>query len=343
MSILQDFVNSLVEVIVNYHEWTQPGNKHKEVKDLTPIDQSLLKESPETLLATLTHFIITSLGDATRKPFLEYLNCIIQTIKPIANQEQPLKALEVELIRTILTDFINHTQILLPLSHSRLKSIEYDGQKINAYGLTGGYWQYVRTAQLLFKPLSCFPGLDLKNHQKYSLKDIEDSVEKIITNHQEQACRSGTILEEQKTFATEKQKLELESQALRKQIAALTQENLLLQKRNEQLLVQSYQLRRELNAQTSKEPAPTSALPAYNPPPTPSPLVLNGISKFAALTGITRGLYSSFFPRSNSQTGTALFADEINTPNPLTQNSFEADIDDTDQAPSPHSSDNVSF
>src|SRR3990167_2363206 len=250
MSDLKELMNSLIKVIVGYHD-IRTGVMQATDK-LRSIDTFAIMKS-EMLNTTLAH-LITNTAKASKEArvnFLEYLAFIISTIHPCLDHEDPLHDEEITLITKLLTDFIIHIQQLHPLSHNYQYPLTYDGKTILAFGFQGGFLlsTLCLTGELMQRYCPLYY-LALSSTE-YPLNKIQDTITQAISEHQ--LLRHSLALHHQhELLQQENQALKIESTILMKKNDELSLLNASLQEHLDTLLA-------DVEQESTQSPIPLAA------------------------------------------------------------------------------------
>ncbi|HHF7345860.1 TPA: hypothetical protein ACPSKB_002290 [Legionella feeleii] len=188
MSRLQNLVNSLVSVILNY---TDP----KRLKGHT--EESLLQKSHEDLIKDLTQLIKDATASyETRRTLLDYFLYELNTLKPLADKSTPLGEAELKRIETHLLALITNTQDLLKIDKTSSLPVSYNEEdrdatvKISGF-IDGGnfYSSTCRSGQVIqrwhegIEKLSVFPTDSLKDAPLFLDHIIDEHHSAILLPH----------------------------------------------------------------------------------------------------------------------------------------------------------------
>lgn len=252
MSRLQNLVNSLVTVILNY---TDP----KRLKGLTA--ELLLQKSHEELIKDLTQLIkeATAIYE-TRCSLLNYFLYELNTLKPLAdNKPEPLSEIELNRIKTHLVDLISNTQKLLKIEKVNFLPVNYNEEdreataKISGF-IDGGtlYSSTCRSGQVIqlwHGDISIFP-ID-------SLKNVPSFLDHIVNEHHTALLLPHLVEENRKLKAVNTRLSEsvegLQSQA--SSVSELREKFHILEEREKQLAEENSRLQEEHALMLKREEA----------------------------------------------------------------------------------------
>ena len=248
MSRLQNLVNSLVSVVLNY---TDP----KGLKGQT--EESLLQKSHGDLVKERTKLIEDATASyGTRRTLLDYFLYELNTLKPLVDKSTPLDEVELKRIKAHLRALITHTQGLLKIDKTSSLSVSYieeDRDKtvqisgfIDAgtlYSSTCRSGQVIQRWHESIEKLSVFPDDNLKDAQLFLDHIIDEHHHAILLPHLEEENRglkaANTRLSESEALAKrEKEALQKKADAfddLEKKIRSLEEREKLLAEENKRL------------------------------------------------------------------------------------------------------------
>ncbi|KTC94956.1 hypothetical protein [Legionella feeleii] len=264
MSRLQNLVNSLVSVILNY---TDP----KRLKGHT--EESLLQKSHEDLIKDLTQLIKDATASyETRRTLLDYFLYELNTLKPLADKSTPLGEAELKRIETHLLALITNTQDLLKIDKTSSLPVSYNEEdrdatvKISGF-IDGGnfYSSTCRSGQVIqrwhegIEKLSVFPADSLKDAQLFLDHIIDEHHSAILLPHLEEENRrlkvENTRLSESEALAKrEKEALQEKLRILEEREKLSAEENKRLQKELELISESEALSKREKEALQEKLP-----------------------------------------------------------------------------------------
>ncbi|WP_133127110.1 hypothetical protein [Legionella nagasakiensis] len=135
MSTLPDLLKSLVTAIVRYHARKTSAS---ETPEETTVHDLLACEDIDSRLSVL--ITESTASDATRRPLLNYLLHIIQSIKPIVDGKISLEGEHADALRTQLIQFYKDVVLLLNTRQSSQIPINYGATTSQHYGLITGIW-----------------------------------------------------------------------------------------------------------------------------------------------------------------------------------------------------------
>lgn len=211
MSRLQNLINSLIEVIVDYYE-TQTQ------KDYSL--EALLKMPNEELMSTLQ----TLINDATkvyktRSNLLNYFFYEISTLKPVVDAPEPLNEIDCMAIHERLFKLITNIKTLLETSQSSTISVSYDNKSKDIYGFIRGamgYWTLCNSGQLIQDKFINVLNLPVDN----SVKTLNGFIVTMIDEHQT-ALQLPLLTKENKQLKEENTALREVSTQTQEQVSEL--------------------------------------------------------------------------------------------------------------------------
>lgn len=208
MSKLQEFVGKIVQIIVSYNETQTLKNQSTEV---------FTNKSPEELHKYLQKIITdaTSVYE-TRRSLLEYFLFVVDTIKPLTDQNKPLSKSEQQIIFDTLSSFMNTIKLLLKTSHSNFIPVKYNKSIIQMPGFVRGMlkgYSLCNTGQVISQELP----------ESLSQTSFDESLKNLISEHQlpllererlDKAVSDGTtekeLMQEQFKNLADQNKLQLQ-------------------------------------------------------------------------------------------------------------------------------------
>lgn len=242
MSRLQNLVNSLVTVILNY---TDP----KRLKGQT--EEGLLQKSHGDLIKDLTQLIEGATASyVTRRTLLDYFLYELNTLKPLADKSTPLDEVELKRIKIHLLALITNTQDLLKIDKTSSLPISYNEEdrdktvQISGF-IDGGtlYSSTCRSGQVIqhwhedIEKLSVFPTDSLKDAQLFLGHIIDEHHSAILLPHLE---KENHQLKVENTRLSESEALEKrEKEAAQKKVAELEEKLRALEEQNRRLQEES--------------------------------------------------------------------------------------------------------
>ncbi|WP_019217364.1 hypothetical protein [Legionella tunisiensis] len=225
MSRLQNLVNSLVTVVLNY---TDP----KRLKGHT--EESLLQKSHDDLIEDLAQLIGDStVSYVTRRTLLDYFLYELNTLKPLADKSTPFGEAELKRIKTHLLALITNTKNLLKIDKTDSLSVSYNEEErdvsVEIFGFIDGgtlYSSTCRSGQVIqhwhedIEKLSVFPTDSLKNPQLFLDHIVDEHHTAILLPHLIE--ENQRLKEENRRLSQSEALAKSEKEALQKKLNRLT-------------------------------------------------------------------------------------------------------------------------
>lgn len=214
MSRLQNLVNSLINVIVDYYS----SQTYKKLS----LD-NLLKLSHTDLEKELKDIIDASIkgkGYDRRRPLLEYFLYEITSLKPLVDNPEPLGEIKAQYVHNNLVKLIEITRKLLGMQKNINISVKYNHKTVELMGSKS--CQSGRSLKLWLTDYNIFPKDDF---------DSKSFITTIISEHQALLAQP-ILIRMVKESEEEKAILQEQNKDLHAKIERLEQEKALLQEEN---------------------------------------------------------------------------------------------------------------
>lgn len=246
MSRLQELVNAVARVIINYYEETQSQN----------IDVALdvLFAKPHELFVTELGKIINAIeskGYHDRLPLLKYAKTVINDIRPLVEKGTSLSPEEAVLVKNILRSFVADCGLLLKTDQGKKHSILYNGETVEMKGCIRGVMsRYTYTVSgtvlndIFFSSHSKFqfPLFPAPIQDKATLSEIELMISAFIKEHQDYLKNHEELQKENDALKKENDLLRKQCEEQAARFEMLLKNHQELQKKLEQLDVITQQM-----------------------------------------------------------------------------------------------------
>ncbi|QRN04282.1 hypothetical protein GH742_10555 [Legionella sp. MW5194] len=254
MSRLQELINTVAQIIINYYEETQSQN--------IDIQLELLYAKPHDEFMSELNKIIdkaTSKGYHDRLSLLQYARQVVNDLRPLVEKGTPLSPEEELLVKNTLKSFVADCGLLLKTDQGKKLSILYGNDTWEMKGCIRGVmgrYNYAVSGtvlnDLLFsssKSKFQFPLFPSPIQDKTTLGEIESMITIFINQHQNPLKKHAELKKENERL--KKQCEELESSSKKAEESAARYDLLLknhqsLEKKLEQQEIASQQREAEL-------------------------------------------------------------------------------------------------
>ncbi|MDX1836652.1 hypothetical protein DIZ81_00465 [Legionella taurinensis] len=255
MSRLQELINTVAQIIINYYEETQSQN--------IDVPLELLYAKPhDEFMSELDKIIqkATSNGYHDRQSLLQYARQVVNDLRPLVEKGTPLSTEEELLVKNTLKSFVADCGLLLKTDQGKKLSILYGNDTWEMKGCIRGVmgrYNYAVSGtvlnELLFsspKSKFQFPLFPSPIQDKTTLSEIESMITIFINQHQNPLKKHAELKKENERL--KKQCEELESSSRKAEESAAARYDLLfkrhqdLQKQFEQQETASQQREAEL-------------------------------------------------------------------------------------------------
>lgn len=189
MSRLQELVNAVAQVIINYYEETQ--SQHIDIA----LDV-LYAKPHEQFIAELGKIIdrIELKGYQDRLPLLHYVKSVVNNIRPLVEKGTSLSPEEESLVKSTLKSFVANCGLLLKTDQGKKHSILYNGDTVEIKGCVRGVigrYSYAVSGtvlnELFFSSSTSkfqFPLFPSPTQDQTVLSEIESTISTFINQHQ---------------------------------------------------------------------------------------------------------------------------------------------------------------